>query len=581
MTLNYALPLDKLPITDWLGADYRYQVSYNWRAGPRNQPDALKIPGELPDSLDFKNTIQNSREQNLTGRADLVKLYNKIEFLKKLNTPKPAVTTRPGTNQRVPARPQPQADTVREIPGLVKGFFRILMSVRSINGTYTLAEGTVLPGFTPNPKFLGMDEDWKAPGWPFILGSQDPDIRKDAAANGWLTTNKSLTMPFSQLRNESINLRANVEPTADLKIQFDVKKETTDSYQEMFRYVGDDPDFPERDQYGFASLNPNRGGSYRISFLSIKTAFDKSNDEIASNVFHDFEDNLPVIQNRFRVINNNAEYDTTSQDVVIPAFLAAYSGQDANTISLSPFPKTPMPNWRVDFTGLNKLGNLRNVFQSITISHGYQSQFSVMNYSNSLEFTDTRALEIDRPIEDYNRKYFGSNVDDKLLPVYVISQVLISEQFSPLIGINLRTKNRLTANLQYKTKRDLSLNISNAQITELSSKDLSFEFGFTKNNMRLPFKSEGRLIVLKNDLTIRMNVTMSDTRTIQRKVNELNIVTNGNINFQLRPNISYVVNQKLNLQLYYEQTVNEPQVSNAYRRSTNRFGLQVRFSLAQ
>jgi cell surface protein SprA len=205
-----------------------------------------------------------------------------------------------------------------------------------------------------------------------------------------------------------------------------------------------------------------------------------------------------------------------------------------------------------------------------------------MNYSNSLEFTDTRALEIDRPIEDYNRKYFGATTpDDKFLPVYVISQVLISEQFSPLIGINVRTKSRVTANFQYKTKRDLSLNISNAQITELSSKDLSFELGFTKNNMKLPFKSQGRLIVLKNDLTFRMNVTLSDTKTVQRKINELNVITNGNINFQLRPNISYVVNQKLNIQLYYERTVNEPLVSNSYRRATTRFGLQVRFSLAQ
>ena len=140
-----------------------------------------------------------------------------------------------------------------------------------------------------------------------------------------------------------------------------------------------------------------------------------------------------------------------------------------------------------------------------------------MNYSNSLQFSDPEALEIDKPIEDYNRTYFGNIVDGQLLPVYVISQVLISEQFAPLIGVNVRTKNRVTANLQYKTKRDLSLNISNAQITELSSKDLSFELGFTKNNMKLPFKSQGRLIVLKNDLTFRLNMTFSDTKTIQRK----------------------------------------------------------------
>jgi cell surface protein SprA len=172
-------------------------------------------------------------------------------------------------------------------------------------------------------------------------------------------------------------------------------------------------------------------------------------------------------------------------------------------------------------------------------------------------------------------------VDGQLLPVYVISQVLISEQFAPLIGVNVRTKNRVTANLQYKTKRDLSLNISNAQITELSSKDLSFELGFKKNNMKLPFKNQGRLIVLKNDLTFRLNMTFTDTKTIQRKIDELNIITNGNINWQIRPNISYVVNQKLNLQLYYERTVNEPLVSNSYRRATTRFGVQVRFSLAQ
>jgi cell surface protein SprA len=142
-----------------------------------------------------------------------------------------------------------------------------------------------------------------------------------------------------------------------------------------------------------------------------------------------------------------------------------------------------------------------------------------MNYSNSLQFEDRESLEIDKPIEDYNRKYFGvTGPDGQFLPVYVISQVLISEQFAPLIGINMRTKSRLTANIQYKTKRDLSLNISNAQITELSAKDFSLELGYTKNNMRLPFKSQGRLIVLKNDVTFRLNMTISDTKTIQRKI---------------------------------------------------------------
>jgi cell surface protein SprA len=584
MTLNYTVPLDKIPATDWLGADYRYQVNYNWRAGPRDTPDTPGNPpivNGLPDDLNFKNTIQNLREQNYTGRIDMIKLYNKVRFLKELNAA-PKVSSRP-TNPKLPPKPT-KADSVKEksMPGLAKGVLRLLMSLRSINGTYTLSEGTILPGFVPTPKLFGMDDTWDAPGWGFIFGSQDPNIRHKAAEKGWLTTNSSLTMPFTQQRNQTINLRANIEPSPDLKVQVDFRKETTNSYQSIFRAT------IEGDPHSFDDLSPSRSGSYRISFNTIRTTFNKSNGEVVSAVFQKFEQNLATIQQRFSVRGGSSgEYDSTMQDVVIPAFLAAYSGKDAKAVSLSPFPKIPMPNWRVDYTGLNKLGIFKNAFQSITISHAYQSTYSVVNFSNSLDSLantpiNQSSLTLDRPIEDYNRSYFGEpNASGKYVPLYVISQVLLSEQFAPLIGVNVRTKSRVTANFQYKTKRDVSLTISNAQITEMLSKDVSLEIGFTKNNLRLPFKSEGRLIVLKNDVTFRLNTTVSDQRTIQRKVNELNMITNGSVNIQLRPNISYVVNQKLNIQAYFERTINDPKVSNSYRRATTRFGVQVRFSLAQ
>lgn len=579
-TVNYRLPLDKFPVTDWLSADYRYQAGFNWRAGPVNIPDAIAIEKnlqDLPDSLDFKHTIQNSRDNSVSGKVDLVKLYNKVKFLKELNTPPrpPAKqpTARPGAPPpRVPAR-QPQPDTVKTTPGLVKGIARLLMSVRSLNATYSLTEGTILPGFNETPRFFGMDKDWQAPGWGFITGSQDPTIRLDAARKQWLIKSSSLTLPFAQTRNEDIKLRANVEPSTDLKIQLDVSKSNTSSYQEIFRY--DEP------QDAFVTINPSRGGNYKVSFLSIRTAFNPTNGEIESDVFKEFEDNLIVIKNRFQSFHG-AEFDTTSQDVVIPAFIAAYSGADPNGISLSPFPNTPLPNWRVDYTGLGKIGFFQDLFQSVTISHAYQSAYSVLNYSNSLEADDPSLVSMDLPIEEYNRSYFGIvNDQNQYVPLYVISQVLISEQFAPLIGINVRTKSRLTARAEYKTKRDLALNISNAQVTELNSRDITCEIGLTKNNMKLPFKSQGRTIVLKNDVTFRMNFSIGETQTIQRKVEDLSTVTNGNINFQLRPNISYVVNQKLTVQGYFERTINEPLVTNSFPRATTRFGVQVRFSLAQ
>jgi cell surface protein SprA len=577
VTVNYTLPLDKLPLTDWLGAEYRYQAAYNWKAGPINIPDALAKKNQvqdLPDSLDFRHTIQNSRDNTLSGKIDMVKLYNKIKFLKELNTPpKPQSPVRPQPGKpSTQAKPVAKADTVKTTPGIVKSFFRLLMSLRSINGNYSLTEGTILPGFKETPKFLGMDQDWSAPGWQFVLGSQNPGIRTRAAQNGWLVETPSLTYPFSQIRTETMSLRANVEPSSDFKIQIDLKKEGSSNYQEIFKW---DPDANVH-----RAQNPNRTGNYKISFNTIRTAFERSNDDIESKVFKQFENNLEIIHQRFEAFTG-VELDTV-QDIVIPAFIAAYSGKDANSISFSPFPRTPLPNWRVDYSGLNKMDLFKEIFQSITISHGYQSTYSVLNFSNSLDFENTAQVGIDQPIERYNESYHGAlNDQGQFVPVYVIGDVLISEQFAPLIGVNIRTKGRMTMRAEYKTKRDLSLHISNAQVTEVSAKDVSFELGYTKNNMKLPFKSQGRTIVLKNDVTLRMNVTVSDGRTIQRKIGKDNEITNGNVNFQLRPNLSYVVNQKLTVQAYFERTVNKPQITNSFPKTLTRFGIQVRFSLAQ
>jgi cell surface protein SprA len=560
ITLNYTVPLDKLPLTDWLGAEYRHQLSYDWRAGPINQPDSLR----------FGNITQNARDQALTGRIDMMKLYNKVGYLKRINQPPKPASTRP-------AAPGVKADTVKAPaqPGkAVSGIMKLLMSVRSINGTYNVGRGTILPGYLPTPWLFGMDKNWEAPGWPFIFGSQDPDIRFQAAEKGWLTKAPALTTPFSQVENKDLSLRASVEPASELKIQLDAKKTSTSAYQEIFRFdetAGD-----------YVSLSPSRSGSYKVSVVSIKTAFRNDNKKVESSAFKEFEQNLDAVQARFSTIVGGG-YEKKSQDVVIPAFLSAYTGQDVNRISLSPFPYVPLPNWRVDYTGLSKVKGLKDIFQSITLNHAYSSTYSVVNYTNSLEYDDLNLIEIDQSVEDYNRTTFGTqlNKDGQIIPVYVIGQVMISEQFAPLFGINLRTKKRLSGRFEYKTKRDLALNISNAQITEMNSKDVTLEMGYTKNNMKLPFKSDGRTIVLKNDVTFRLTMSVADNIVIQRKIAEVNTITNGNLNFQLRPNVSYVVNQKLNIQLYFERNINDPQVSNSYRRATTKFGTKILFSLAQ
>ena len=277
-------------------------------------------------------------------------------------------------------------------------------------------------------------------------------------------------------------------------------------------------------------------------------------------------------------MNSAGEYQLNSQDVLIPAFIAAYTGKDAVTLNLSPFPKTPIPNWRVDYNGLGKLSGLSDIFSSITITHSYSSTYNINSFTNSLLYAD--GIGLGNSIENYPLASL-QNDNGELVPVFVINQVQITERFAPLIGINVRTKSRLTARMEYKTERNLTLNLSNTQITELKSNDISFDFGFTKANFKIPFRVQGRTVSLKNDLTFRLNFTIRDTKTIQRKIDEQNTITRGNLNFQLRPNVSYVLNQRLNLQFFFERNINEPKVSNSFRRSTTSGGIQIRFSLTQ
>lgn len=562
ITANYKLPFDKFPVFNWIDGDYRYTAGYNWRAGPLERRPELQLG----------NTIQNSRDQNVTGRIDMVKLYNKIGFLKNINSP-PRPLPPPDKNK--PAKP----DTVKRPPELkgAKFLLRLLMSVRNVNATYKFTEGTILPGFTQTPRLFGLDDTWGSPGVGFILGDQDANFAQTASRNGWLIKNSRLTAPFTQNQNTELTLRANVDLSPDFKVQLDANKVSNTAFQEIFRY--------DSATDKFSGLSPSRSGSYKISFMTINTAF-ANNSSINSDVFKQFEANIQTIKGRFQDITGKT-YQDKSQDVLIPAFIAAYSGTSATDVNLSPFPKIPIPNWRFTYEGLNKISGIKDVFQSVTLTHGYRSSYSVVNYSNSLQYG---AVNLSNRVEDYNETSFASVASattDLLIPVYIINQVMINESFQPLVGLNFRTKSKLSFRFEYKTKRDVSLNVSNAQVTEINGKDWSAEISFTKNNMRMPFRDQGRIITLKNNITFLLNVSMNNNQTIQRTLADAaqqveggSTITNGNINFQFRPNISYVVNQKLTIQMYGDHNTNEPLVTNSFPRTNTRVGFKILFNLA-
>ncbi len=542
---NYKVPLDKLPLTDWISTDLRYAAGYTWISGSLDQIDILG------------NVIENSLDRSATGKFDFVKLYNKSKYLKAINSPR----RRRPTNQR-------DTTQTRENKGL-KSTLRLLMMFRSINLSWSKKEATRLPGYLPTPVLFGMDSAWQAPGWDFIFGSQDPTIRQRSADNEWLVKNVNLTTPFTQTSAEDFNYRVAIEPFRDFNIQLDAKKTKLDRYQEIFRF--------DSLSTAFNSFNPSRTGSYSISFSMIKTSFIPDNKDNTSPVFQDFENNREIVLNRLKQLNPEFR-DLNSQDVLVPSLIAAYTGEDAATIALTPFPSKPIINWRVDYKGLTRIQSIKEVFQSVNITHSYVSTYAVTNYTSSLLYDENITLE--NEIEEYPLAFITNDNGD-LVPVYIINQVVVSERFAPLLGINVRTKSRMTASLMINRERSIALNMSNAQVTETNNKDYVFSLGFTKANIKIPFRIQGRTVALENDLTFRLDFNVKDSKIIQRKIDEVNTITNGNISYQFRPNISYVLNQRLNLKFYFERSINQPRVSNSFRRSTTSFGTQVRFSLAQ
>ena len=550
LVANYTVPLDKFPLTDWINADVRYEASHSWITGAIGQKDSLG------------NVIQNTRDRSVNGKLDFIKLYNKSKKLRDLNTPK-----RP----TIPGRQTEEEDETPINVGFGSNLLKFAMMIKEVNFSYQLSEGTFLPGYMENTGLLGMDRSFMNPGLGFILGSQNSDIRFDLANNGVIAPSTQLTQTFRQNEVRNLQITSLIEPVQDFRITLELTKRESGDYSEIFRNR-------EGSAVDYTSINPNRLGAYRISYNILKTVFAKDDAQNNSPLFRNFEAFREIIQGRLEMENPGGDFSINGQSVLVPAFLAAYSGKDATEIGLSPFPKFPLPNWRVEYGGLSRIPAFQEYFSSINLTHNYSSSYDVSNFSNSLLYQN--GLELYNTLQNIPQ---ASMTDEfgAYIPVFILNQVVISERFAPLIGVDILTKDRMNVSFEYNTERNIRLNFSNAQVTEQNSRDFRFDLGYTKAGVRIPFKIQGREEVLSNDLTLRISTRIVDTRTLQRKIEETSTLTNGNLNITLRPTIGYVVNQKLNVSLYFDRIINDPKVSTAFRRSSTAFGGQLIFNLSE
>ncbi|MBC7391346.1 MAG: cell surface protein SprA, partial [Opitutaceae bacterium] len=572
---TYRTPLDKIPFLDWTQSDLNYSANYMWKAGALGFADSLG------------NQAQNNRTFTANGKMDLLKLYNKLKFLREVNSPLTQVEQEHNQKREQwkrqlenPSLKKSEKDSLQNLISRkyaselrpVRGAFQLLMILKNFNMTYERSEGTLLPGFTRKPTYFGLNDGDLAPGIPFILGDQSDRIKTEAAEKNWISTSKFQSSPFVRTKGTKITYRTSLEPFKQFRVQLEGRQEQTQTYNEFFRY-----DFNGQ----LVSQNPTRSGSFKTSFISALTAFTKDDPVTNKNqTFETFAQNRDIIQDRMNSNRPNGvgHYDTTSQEVVIPAFIAAYSGRDAGKVGLTAFPRIPLPNWRIDYGGLSSLEFVKRYFSSVNLNHSYTSNYNVGNYSSSLRY-GTEKINSQGSVFDMPQ---GTDTNGRavFIPAYVINQVSIQESFSPLLGINLKTKKNITFNIKYNRTRNLNLSTTNSQVMEMKNQDYSISVGYTKTGMKLPVKYKQRVIVLKNEITFRFDFTIRDNKTIQRRVNDINVLTQGSQQIQIKPTINYRINDRLSIQLYYDRTINIPRVSSSFKRTNTLFGIQIRFSLS-
>ncbi|MBK7214725.1 MAG: cell surface protein SprA [Bacteroidales bacterium] len=586
MNVNYMVPFNKIKALNWMTASVKYGVMYRWEASPRSlQPK-------------FGNSIENSNNIQVNGGIRMATLYSKVGFLKKATA---ALQAQGQTAKAGPGMPpkgkgaeakdpkggkEPEkeadltaaADTTDKKPK--KDYLKligtqllgVMMSLKDANITYNETNGILLPGFTPEVGVIGNEWKSNAPGIGFILGSQK-DIRSLAASSGWLSADTLLNSPYIVKASSSLTFRANLEPFRNLKIEVNADRSSSNTHQEYFK---------ANSSGEFTSTSPQDRGTFSMSYLMWPTAFKKDNDEDVSPVFEKMLEYRQTIAGRLAAGNPNSigydslgypsGYGPTQPEVLMSSFLAAYSGRDPNKMNLSIFPKVPLPNWRITYNAVQGVKFLRNYFQSFNISHAYRSNYSVGGYLSDIKYRETDG--------------FASALDvaKNFIPANHMDVISITEQFGPFLGVEATMKNSLMARVEFKKTRNLSLSFANNQLTEMRSNEFSTGVGYRFKNVKFTVKSlgTGKKTPLKSDLNVKADISIRDNKTILRRIEQRdNQISTGTRQISINTSADYMVGPKLNIRVFYEQTISKPHVFQQIPTSTTNAGVSLRFTLAQ
>ena len=680
---SYKVPLNLLPVFDWVNSDASYNANYSWERGTEDE-----------EGNSYGNTINTQRELTLNGNFNLVKLYNHVPFLKKVNDkfdrtqsraqmqrkkqekkkkkqeakeqaadPKKAlpknkrafereITLLPDTTFKIrhgkntkrlivnaktedgkvfplkykkvdnnQIRIISKVDTAMKVKLSVlakeplddkkwyKGLqlaSRLAMMVRNVSINYRSNYQLTLPGFLPSvgDAFGQKKVGQMAPGLDFAFGMVGDDYIEKARNNDWLLCNDSIATPATTSRTDNLTLRATLEPVKDFKI--DLSATRTKTTQKSIQYM-------------YEGTPTTQSGAFQMTTISLGSAFEgmgNANSGYRSKTFEKFVNSLAGFRNRVEAQYAGTVYpagsalaggkfdasrtpvNQYSSDVMIPAFLKAYTSMGGNSLSVFPALSRMLPNWTIRYSGLGRLPWFNEHFKSININHSYKSVFAVGSYNsystfqeymNGLGFVSDAATGNPSPSSMFN-----------------ISQVSINESFSPLLGMDVTFNNNMTVKAEYRQTRVLNLSMTSVQLNEALSKDWVIGMGYRINNFdvfgwgakasRSKSKGGNKNAANKNasttktvqngtnhDLNLRLDFSFRKQAAIVRDIASMvSSASSGNNALKLSFSADYTFSKLLTMSFYYDRQTNTPLLSSSsYPTTTQDFGLSIKFSLTR
>ena len=554
MQLNYKLPFDKFPFLNFIDADYTYTSNFDWQRGG----DALnEVAGENI------NTVQNASTHNLTANLTMQRFYDFLGLKKRDGK----VTANQVQVRRDKAGNPASGTEDQKSPKKTSKAFNTLVDivtmVKRVNVTYSENSGKVLPGYTQSIGFIGTAR----PSFGFVFGSQ-ADVRFEAARNGWLTTFPEFNSQYMQNSTKQLNITATAQPTQDLTIDFTADRLLVNNYQENFQ-VND----LGNGQFEYENLLGNTFGNFSISTLMIGTVFSKS-DEFDSETFEKFKENRITIADR--LVSDRGQnpgtldadgfperYGKTQQDVLLPAFFAAYTGQDVNRVNLDAFREIPIPNWTVKYTGLMKNRWFKKKFKRFSLSHGYRAAYSINSFQTNLERQNTT---IDPETGDF-------------LPENIINNVVLNDEFNPLMRVDFEMKNSFSFLAEVRTDRTLSLSFDNNLLTEINGKEYTLGLGYRFKDVKFVTNIGGQKTRLKGDLNLKADLSLRDNITIIRNLDiDNNQITSGQKLMSVKFTADYALSKSLNALFFYDHSFSQFAVSTAFPQTTINAGFTIRYN---